>query len=145
SVYVTGGTGSGDFPAKDASPPFVADGRNAFVVKFDAAGALVYSTPVGSGTGDAIAADATGNVYVAGSGAPLGTTPGAFQTTPGGSADAFVVKLAAATGDATPPTVAITKPASGAGTGNSINITAAASDTAGLASLELGRHGSVLA
>jgi Beta-propeller repeat len=60
---------------------------------------VVYSTYLG-GTGtdlaNAIAVDAAGSSYVTGRTSSPGfpTTPGAFDTTPGGSGDAFVTKLA---------------------------------------------------
>jgi hypothetical protein len=49
------------------------------------------------------------------------------------------------TGDGTPPTVAITAPASGVWTGNSIGITASASDNTGLANIKLWGNGGVFA
>src|SRR5262249_44824283 len=49
----------------------------------------------GNDEGDGIAVDANGNVYVIGStnSTNFPTTPGAFQTTYGGSGDVFVTKL----------------------------------------------------
>lgn len=63
--------------------------------------ALVYSSYLGGSSTDSgggIAVDAGGNAYV--TGATFSDdfhTPGAFQITPGGSADAFVTKLSFAT------------------------------------------------
>lgn len=64
---------------------------------------LEYSTYLGGGNfeiGFAIAVDAAGNAYVTGStntpetaAVPFPVTPGAFQTTFGGTSDAFVAKL----------------------------------------------------
>jgi hypothetical protein len=48
-------------------------------------------------------------------------------------------------GDATPPTVAITSPASGVWTGNSIGITASATDNVGLVNIKLWGNGAVFA
>jgi uncharacterized protein (TIGR03437 family) len=77
-------------------------GRNAFVTKFDASGNVIYSTYFG-GSGDdpatAMAVDAAGNVYVAGSVSynnnslvysDFPTTKGAYSATPG---SIFLFKL----------------------------------------------------
>ena len=87
AAYVTGTTGSPQsFPFKDPLQPrpqeFV--GPTAFVVKITADGSdFVYSTYLGSnaGTGAAIAADRSGNAYVAGMTAALDlpTTANALQ------------------------------------------------------------------
>jgi len=70
NAYVTGFTCSGDFPATlGAAQPNAAGGCDAFVAKFSAAGALVYSTYLGgSGFDEAhgIAVDASGAAYVTG-------------------------------------------------------------------------------
>jgi hypothetical protein len=76
---------------------------DAFVTKFNSSGSgLVYSTFLGasgSDSGQAVALDGSGNVYVAGvtdatSGTAFPTTSGAYQTTFGsGNSDAFVTKL----------------------------------------------------
>ncbi len=81
---------------------------DAFVVKLDPTGSVVWATYLGGGgedVGQSIAVDAAGNVYVAGTTAPQ-AGPGTANTFPvtGGSAfpsgatqnDAFVVKLNAA-------------------------------------------------
>jgi hypothetical protein len=105
NAYVTGLTGSSDFPGTAGSPIQSAHGgdHDAFVTKLNAAGtALVYSTYLGSNgvdAGDAIAVDAAGNAYVTGntnsSNFP-GTAGSAIQSTFGGRRDAFVTKLNAA-------------------------------------------------
>jgi centrosomal CEP192-like protein len=77
-IYLTGTTTSWDFPWQDNFQPFNGD-SGAFVTMLDptSAGALslLYSTPLGGtapvgmtagSNGNAIAADASGNVYVAG-------------------------------------------------------------------------------
>jgi len=77
----------------------LSDASNVFVAKLDASGStLVYSTYLGGNspsTGTAIAVDADGNGYVAGStsASDFPTTTAAFQTTPSGAGDAFVAKL----------------------------------------------------
>jgi hypothetical protein len=65
-------------------------GTDAFVSKLNPAGsALVYSTYLGGSTGDfgyGVASDASGGAYVTGytTSSNFPTTPGAFQTIPGG-------------------------------------------------------------
>jgi hypothetical protein len=106
AAYVTGNTGSPDFPttpgAFDTTPdsgPFLSD---AFVTKLDPSGAtLTYSTYLGgtaSDGGSGIAVDSLGNAYVVGAtdSTDFPTTPGAFDTTLDGSIDVFVTKLDAA-------------------------------------------------
>lgn len=115
-IYVAGTTTSWDFPWQDNFQPFNGDSV-AFVTQLDptsaGAGSLVYSTPLGgtapigvsAGTnGNAIAADASGNVYVAGAtstadfprtGNPAnGVQPvcGSCQLSPPEN-DAFIVKI----------------------------------------------------
>jgi Bacterial Ig-like domain/Beta-propeller repeat len=88
AAYVTGRTGSPDFPttpdAFDTRPRGLLG--DFFVVKLDPTGSgLVYSTTeVG---GDGIAIDSEGAAYVAGNtyGATFPTTPGAFATCPNAS------------------------------------------------------------
>lgn len=99
-AYVTGGTTSTDFPTTPgAFQPTLAGVQNAFVTKLSSVGsALVYSTYLGGSNGDAadgIAVDSAGNSYVTGitSSTDFPTTPEAFQTTLGGSIDAFVTAL----------------------------------------------------
>ncbi|HZR80451.1 MAG TPA: SBBP repeat-containing protein [Candidatus Binatia bacterium] len=100
SAYVTGYTDSLDFPMKT---PFqgTCTAVCAFVTKLAPAGtALAYSTYLGGGFttasyAEGIAVDAAGSAYVVGltSDAAFPTTPGAFQTSRQGLADAFVTKL----------------------------------------------------
>jgi hypothetical protein len=98
NAYVTGFTGSSDFPTLN---PLQGQGGNGdvFVTKLNATGsALVYSTYIGgngSDTGFAIAVDSSGNAYVAG-----GTSSNNFPTVNplqstygGGSSDAFLAEL----------------------------------------------------
>ena len=99
-VWVTGRTDSTNFPTTAGAFDTTANGlRDAFVTKLNSQGGVVYSTYLG-GSGDdegfGIALDAANRAYVTGSagagGTPFPTTPGAFDTTPGGQ-DAFVTKL----------------------------------------------------
>jgi hypothetical protein len=108
NAYVTGSTGSIDFPT--ANPLQTSDGGDfdVFVSKVNATGtALVYSTYLGGSgfdRGTGIALDSSGNVYLTGMTASnnFPTTTGAFQTTFGGGtcgtvfcSDAFVAKVKA--------------------------------------------------
>jgi hypothetical protein len=103
NAYVTGDTGSTDFPtAHPMQPTYGGGDYDAYVAKLNAAGsALIYSTYLGGGAtdvGNGIAVDAAGNAYVTGytystdfpTAHPLQSAYG------GGDADAFVVKLNAA-------------------------------------------------
>ena len=100
NVYVTGFTGSDDFPVTPGSwQTSRAGGSDAFVTKLNMAGSgLVFSTYLG-GTGEefatGLAIDAGGSVYVAGetSSADFPVTPGAFQTANAGAEDSFLTKL----------------------------------------------------
>jgi hypothetical protein len=97
NAYITGSTGSTDFPTTPgAFQPTLAGVDDAFVTKLDPTGStLVYSTYLGgSGVdeGRGIAVDGTGNAYVAGrtDSEDFPTTTG---TGPPGNGDAFVTKL----------------------------------------------------
>lgn len=82
NVYVTGRTGSPDFPTANAFQPNFSGsqfgGTDAFVSKLTPGGSLIYSTylgSIGSDFGFGIAADSSGNAYVTGS-----TGSGSFPT-----------------------------------------------------------------
>jgi hypothetical protein len=102
-AYVAGSTTSPDFPTVNAIQATKGAGTtdDAFVAKFNPTGnGLVYSTFLGGGAADvanAIALDAGGNAYVAGTTSstnfPLAN---ALQATKGAESDAFVTKLNAA-------------------------------------------------
>jgi cysteine synthase len=101
NAYITGNTGSPDFPGTATSPiqAYISGGSDAFVAKLNTTGtALVYSTYLGGNAGEigeAIAVDAAGNAYVAGftesSNFPVVGNP--LQATFGGLVDGFVAKL----------------------------------------------------
>jgi hypothetical protein len=98
NAYVTGTTGSADFPTVNPIQPSLAGGNDAFLSKISAAGsALVYSTYLGgtgSDIGTGIAVDASGNAYVSGYTASSDfPTKRALQPTYGGNGDAFVAKI----------------------------------------------------
>ena len=100
NVYLTGQTASADFPVTaGAQQNSRGGGSDAFVAKFDAAGALIYASYLGgAGTdrGVAVAADASGAAYVSGT-----TDSGDFpvvnprQSSYAGNIDGFVAKLSA--------------------------------------------------
>jgi uncharacterized protein (TIGR03437 family) len=101
NVYVTGMTGSLDFPVKSPiqarAQAKTGGSGDAFVAKLNASGVVVYFTYLGGSANDAasaIAIDAAGNAYV------VGTTfssdfpvAHAFQGTKGAQQDAFVAKI----------------------------------------------------
>jgi glucose/arabinose dehydrogenase len=91
NAYVVGDTFSGDFPT--TLEPF-AGFADAFVAKYDATGARVWSTCLGGDSADvglAVATDASGNSFVTGNTFSL-TFPirFGFQGDRGGDVDAFV-------------------------------------------------------
>jgi uncharacterized protein (TIGR03437 family) len=96
--YITGQTGSTDFPTANPAQAKAAGNGDVFVAKLNGSGAsLVYSTYLGGGggdTGNAIAVDAAGAAYLTGSTAstdfPL---TDAFQPKNGGSSNAVVAAL----------------------------------------------------
>ncbi len=97
NAYVTGSTGSSNFPTANAKQPALASSADAFVTKLNAAGsALVYSTYLGGNGidgGRGIAVDASGNAYVVG--LTYSTNfPVAFPVkgTNSGDGDVFVTK-----------------------------------------------------
>jgi hypothetical protein len=99
-AYVTGFTGSDDFPTTArAVQPTHGGIADAFVAKLDPTGsALVYSTYLGGSgwnDGHGIAVDAAGHAYVTGftGSDDFPTTAGAVQPTRRGTGDAFVAKL----------------------------------------------------
>jgi hypothetical protein len=109
NAYLTGLTGSTNFPTSHAVQDSWRGGWDSFVTELNAAGsALVYSTYLG-GSGDeapptirhqlgiALSTDTSGNTfaYVAGgtTSTDFPTTAGAYQVASAGSADAFVTKF----------------------------------------------------
>jgi hypothetical protein len=99
NAYVTGYTRSADYPTTPGAFDRTLNGAvDAFVTKLNASGsALAYSTFLG-GAGDDVGlgiAVREGRAYVTGytTSADYPTTPGAFDRTLNGAADAFVTKL----------------------------------------------------
>ena len=100
NAYVSGYTGSADFPIQNAIQDAKAGYYDAFVAKLNANGAaLVYSTYLGGSTLEGpclIGLDGAGNAYVAGGTDSMDfpTTTGAFQESfGGGTYDVFVAKI----------------------------------------------------
>jgi hypothetical protein len=101
NAYTAGFTLSTDFPTANAIQAENAGSGDAFIAKLDSAGsAFAYSTYLGGSegdTGNGIAADGSGNAYVAGYTSSTDfPTANAFQSEKGGTYDAFVTKLDAA-------------------------------------------------
>jgi hypothetical protein len=101
NAYVTGYTGSLDFPTKNPYQASRQIGFDAFVTKLNPNGsALVYSTYLGGNDDDfayGIAVDGAGNAYVTGyTKSTTFPTVNAFQSAKGGGRDIFVTKLNAA-------------------------------------------------
>jgi hypothetical protein len=99
NAYVTGETGSSDFPITPGAFDTSHNWGDAFVVKLNPNGSsLFYGTFIGGSdydSGYGIAVDGGGNAYVTGDAgsSDFPITPGAFDTSHNGSYDAFVVKL----------------------------------------------------
>lgn len=99
NAYVVGATTSSDFPVSSGTAQTAyAGGIDTFVTKFDPTGKAVYSTYLGGGGddyGNAIAADASGNVFITGSttSANFPVTLSAIQPRIAGGTDAYVTKL----------------------------------------------------
>ncbi len=99
-VYVTGDTGSSDFPVTpDAYSKIISGHTDVFLTKINSKGtALLFSTLLGGSyheRANAIAVDGEGNVFLTGytDSSDFPTTPGAFDITHNGNSDAFVAKM----------------------------------------------------
>src|SRR5579883_2486487 len=100
NAYVTGTTGSSNFPVVNALQPSSSGGMDGFLTKLNPAGSgLVYSTYLGGSSIDfntAVAVDSQGNAYV--TGYTVSTdfpAVNALQPRQAGSYDAFLAKIAA--------------------------------------------------
>ena len=101
NAYLTGTTGSTDFPTKNPIQMNNGGADDVFVTKINTAGsALVYSTYLGGlgfDRGNAIAVDGAGNAYVTGqTNSTDFPTTSPLQPNNGGAIDAFVTKINAA-------------------------------------------------
>ena len=116
NAYVTGSTGSSDFPTTvDAFDTTWNGSSDVFVTKLNPSGSapLVYSTFLGGSRADlcnGIALDTSGSVYITGEtpSSNFPTTAGVFDTTHNGMSDAFVAKLSEV---GVPATVTLNPPA----------------------------------
>jgi hypothetical protein len=99
NVYVTGRTGSSDFPTSAGAYDTSYNGSgDAFVSKLDGNLQLLASTLLAGTAADGahcVSIDSSGNVYVAGKtrSSDFPTSAGAYDTSHNGSGDAFVSKL----------------------------------------------------
>jgi hypothetical protein len=100
NAYVTGATGSADFPTTAGAYDRTLNGHlDAFAAKLNAAGSdLIFSTLFGGSgpeNGTAIAVDGSGDVFVSGgaSSEDFPTTLGAFDESQNGGDDAILVRL----------------------------------------------------
>ena len=97
NAYVTGMTGSLDFPTKSPIQAKMGGSGDAFVAKLNQGGLVVYATYLGGSATDSasgIAIDAAGNAYIVGS--TFSTdfpVMNPFQGTRGAQEDAFVAKI----------------------------------------------------
>lgn len=100
AAYVTGATGSTDFPVASAYQASKAGSNDAFVTKITGDGSsLIYSTYLGGSSEDigySIKVDSVGQVYLSGRTSSTNfPTETAFQASNAGSADVFIAKLSA--------------------------------------------------
>src|SRR6266852_5342013 len=98
NAYVTGSTGSTNFPIKNPLQSAFGGSSDVLVTKLDPTGStLIYSTFLGGSAadaGNAIAVDSSGNAYVTGFTSSINfPTKNPLQPALGGSSDAFVAKL----------------------------------------------------
>ena len=69
NIYITGYTGSSDFPTKNAYNSTLGGNLDAFIAKFDSTGNLLFSTLIGGNDFDvakAIAINSLGNIFITG-------------------------------------------------------------------------------
>src|SRR6266851_2641562 len=98
NAYVTGSTGSTNFPIKNPLQSAFGGSSDVFVTKLDPTGStLIYSTFLGGSAadaGNAIAVDGSGNAYITGgTNSANFPTKNPLQAALGGASDAFVAKL----------------------------------------------------
>lgn len=98
-AYITGETGSPNFPTRSAYQSSLTGDLDAFLVKLSAAGTnILYSSYLGGGdyeSGNAVTADINGNAYIAGETFSGNSFPkkNPVQNNPGGFLDVFVARF----------------------------------------------------
>ena len=95
SIYVTGTTGSTDFPVQNAFQNVSKSSSSAFITKINSSDKVVYSTYYGGQSAAGVGVDASQNAYITGttSSDNLPATPNAFQTKLKGASDAYAAKI----------------------------------------------------
>ncbi len=95
NIYIAGQTDADDFPVYGSKQNLAGLGVDAFLLKLDPSGKLLYATYIGGSSNDiayALGVDASNNVYVAGgtqsSDFPAAGSP--YQRASGGGIDAFL-------------------------------------------------------
>jgi len=99
-IYVAGMTDSTAFPSTGGYDKTLGGATDAFLTKMSSSGALIWSTYLGGSASDigiGVAVDAIGNAFVTGNTSSTNfPTMGGFDTTAGGTQDAFLTKFTAA-------------------------------------------------
>ncbi len=98
NAYITGSSGSLDFPTKNAIQPKTGGSGDAFLTKLSATGsALIYSTYLGGSaidTAAGVAIDTAGSAYIVGTTFSSDfPTRAAYQASKGAQQDAFIAKI----------------------------------------------------
>jgi uncharacterized protein (TIGR03437 family) len=97
NVYVTGSTGSLDFPVRGPIQAKTGGSGDAFVAKLNQGGNLIYATYLGGSandSGSAVAIDSAGNAYIVGTTFSSDfPTVNPFQAAKGAQQDAFIAKI----------------------------------------------------
>ncbi|HOX39369.1 MAG TPA: SBBP repeat-containing protein [Candidatus Brocadiia bacterium] len=140
-VYITGHTGSADFPTQGGFDTSINGGHyygDAFVTKIDLDGArIAWSTYLGGAnddTGQSIVISGSGNVYVTGwTNASDFPVPDGFDRSFNGNHDTFVTKITQGSVDNIPPESFIDSPGDGTtiDPGQSINLAGSGTDSDG--------------
>ena len=93
SAFVAGTTTSGDFPLSVSA--YRRTPAGGFITRLSPDGGQLMASTYVAGQPKRLALDSSGNLYVAGGtrDASFATTPGAYQTTPQGQGDGFVMKI----------------------------------------------------